>query len=274
MSTRRDLYLELCEYLETERQQPRIRLSDSSQISQALLPGDVLLLDVQAPLDHCLRTISSSRWSRTALYLGRPHEIASPELKASLSEFVSYRVDSQLVISCDLKQGLKVQHLDELSQAHLRICRPRNLTDRQLQGLIEHLVSRLTLSASRSWFTLLLVALPWSWLPARWRLGLARLLSGSLFRTLTGTLIAESFVFAHYPVLPLLKRQEKNQVRIYNRQPGIFFAADFDHSPYFDVMKFPFVDTDDHPGMRLQPWSQHEVAEQATPTISTPQNSK
>jgi hypothetical protein len=67
-------------------------------------------------------------------------------------------------------------------------------------------------------------------------------------------MIAEAFGSIHFPILPLVKRIEAGQVRLYMRNPKLCTPSDFDYSPYFDIIKYPFLDFRNYAEHRLLPW--------------------
>jgi hypothetical protein len=248
------LYRALIHWLQRDRPGSVIRLSDFDRLSQQLRPGDVLLIDGRSPLDETLKTVASSRWSRVALYLGRMHQIADPALRRQLSEYLPCHPDTGLILQARLDSGVTLQPLTALAQEHLRICRPRGLREAAVETVLRHAISHLGVGAPRSWFAVITLLLPWGLLPRRWRCSVFAALAGSLLRQLVGTPVGDAFAFVQFPVLPLVKARQGDGSRLYSRQPGIYFAADFDHSPYMDVVKYPFVDQLDNSRVRLQPW--------------------
>lgn len=249
------LYQWCCNRLQLERPGSVIRLSNFDRLSRTLQPGDVLLIDGRSRLDEALKTVTSSRWSRACLYLGQLHQVADPALRRQLSEYLPCSADTRLILETRLDSGIRLQTLSALEHEHLRICRPRNLQAQESGAALRHVISRLGLGVQRSWFAIFVLLLPWGWLPRRWRCSAFASMAGSLLRQLVGTPIGEAFEFVQFPVLPLVKQQHDGKPRLFSRQPGIYFAADFDHSPYLDVIKYPFVDQLDNTRIRLQPWN-------------------
>ena len=68
-------------------------------------------------------------------------------------------------------------------------------------------------------------------------------------------MIAESFGFVQFPILPLVKADEADDVQLFRRNPKLCTPRDFDYSPYFDIIKYPFYDFRHHKNYRLLPWS-------------------
>ena len=67
-------------------------------------------------------------------------------------------------------------------------------------------------------------------------------------------MIAESFGSIQFPILPLVKHVEGEKVQLYMRNPRLCTPSDFDYSPYFDIIKYPFLDFHHHADQRLLPW--------------------
>ena len=67
-------------------------------------------------------------------------------------------------------------------------------------------------------------------------------------------MIAEAFGAVQFPILPLVKRVDGEQVQLFMRNPKLCTPSDFDYSPYFDIIKYPFLDFQHHAEPRLLPW--------------------
>src|SRR5690606_18349923 len=205
-------------------------------------------------LDERVRGITTSRWSQAVLYLGRLHEIRDAALRATITEYFACEPYTQLILRATPSRGLCLDALSELQEEHLRICRPRGMRGDDAQTVIRYAISRLGVVPPLSLGEGLRLLLPWALVPRRWRTGLFARLAGRTLRTLTGSTLGEAFSFIQFPVLPLVKRTEIDISRLYRRHPRIFYPADFDHSPYFDIVKYPFVDHNDDRRIRLLPW--------------------
>ena len=60
--------------------------------------------------------------------------------------------------------------------------------------------------------------------------------------------------FIQFPVHPLVKEPGDPGTRLLRLQPRVFHAADFDHSPYFDVIKAPYLLDKVPSGFGALPW--------------------
>jgi hypothetical protein len=229
-------------------------LGDLATQRTQLRPCDVLLVDGESPLDRRLKLIASSRFSRALLYIGRPHDVADPALRALLADYLPCEPDTQLILDASLERGLRVRHLTHLDGLHLRVCRAQNLSENERQDALRFAISRLGAGTQHSWGALaLLWLLPWRLLRRRWRRRLFNRWANDLLRVTTGTTVGEAFAFIQFPVHPLVK-EARSGSRLLRIQPRVFHAADFDHSPYFDIIKVPFLLHDIPAGFTAVPW--------------------
>ena len=100
---------------------------------------------------------------------------------------------------------------------------------------------------------------PWGILPRRWRSSLFLHNAGEPTRNVCSSLLVEAFSSVDYPVLPFIDRSEDGALRFFKRNPRLFTPKDFDYSPYFDIIKYPFLGLDDLGIYRKLPWGDENV---------------
>ena len=116
-------------------------------------------------------------------------------------------------------------------------------------------ISRVGTGTQHTWSTLaLLWLLPWRTLARHARRRLLNRWANDLLRAITGTTVGEAFAFIQFPVHPLVKEPGDAGTRLLRLQPRVFHAADFDHSPYFDVIKAPYLLDKVPTGFGALPW--------------------
>lgn len=233
----------LIRWLTHERAPAQIPLSDFERIRYEIKPGDVLLVEGRSRVSDVIKLITQSRWSHTVLYIGRLHEVEDPRSRQRIKTFFDGQPDVQLIIESELGKGTIVRPLTSYDRDHLRLCRPRNLTGHDAQRITDYAVSRLGSDYDvRQIFDLFRLLFPWWFLPRRWRSSLFQRHIGDSTRTVCSSMIAESFAVIDFPILPLVEREENGAYTLYRRNPKLFTPSDFDYSPYFDIIKYPFVD--------------------------------
>lgn len=243
-------------WLTHERPPNPIPMSDFERMRYEIKPGDVILVEGRTRASDVIKTITQSRWSHAALYIGRVHEIENPLCRQRVKEYFDGQPDVQLIIESELGRGTLVRPLSAYDRDHMRICRPRDMTFGDAQKVISYAVSRLGADYDiRQIFDLLRFLFPWLIMPRRWRSSLFTAHVGKSTKTVCSTMIAEAFASIQYPILPLVRRSENHEVKIYRRNPKLCTPSDFDYSPYFDIIKYPFMNfAQSQPHYRLLPW--------------------
>ena len=246
----------LSRWLQRRRPPRIIPLSDFDRIRHELKPSDVLLVEGRSRISDVIKVVTQSPWSHATLYIGRLHDIENEESRASLSRRSAFPPSTQLVIESQLGAGTLVRALTEYAHDHVRICRPVGLSAEDAQTISTHAINSLGLNYDiRQIFDLARFLFPWGILPRRWRSSLFRTRAGSETRTVCSTMIAEAFAAVEFPILPLVQRSEQDRIRLYRRNPKLCTPSDFDYSPYFEIIKYPFYDFADIPSYKLLPWT-------------------
>lgn len=243
-------------WLTHERPPNQVPMSDYELMRYEIKPGDVILVEGRSRASDVIKNITQSRWSHAALYIGRIHEIENPVCRQRVKEYFDGQADIQLIIESELGRGTIVRPLSVYDRDHMRICRPRDVTFGDAQKVISYAVSKLGTDYDiRQIFDLLRFLFPWLIMPRRWRSSLFTTHIGKSTKTVCSTMIAEAFASIQYPILPLVKRSENHEVKIYRRNPKLCTPSDFDYSPYFDIIKYPFMNfAHSQPHYRLLPW--------------------
>lgn len=242
-------------WLKHKRPLPRTPLSDFQRIRQEAKTCDVVLVEGRSRVSEVIKLITQSSWSHAALYIGRPHDIEDPRVRERLADYYPGGNDKQLIVESELGRGTVVRPLTLYEQEHLRICRPRGLSFSDSQEVVAYAIGRLgTAYDIRQIFDLARFLFPWFIMPRRWRSTLFSTHPGKSTQTVCSTMIAEAFGHIQFPILPLVKRIEKERVQLFLRNPKLCTPSDFDYSPYFDIIKYPFLDFHYHGEQRLLPW--------------------
>jgi hypothetical protein len=245
----------LIAWLNKEQKPRKYPLSDYERICYELKPCDVILVEGRSRVANVIRWITQSPWTHAALYLGRMHDIEDLELREIVASHYEGDAADRLVIESQLGQGTLVSNLQFYENEHLRICRPSRLSLRDSKQAIRYAISRLGLDYDvRQIFDLARFLFPWFILPRKWRSTLFESNPGASTRTVCSTMIAESFAFVQFPILPLVKESEDDNLQLFRRNPKLCTPSDFDYSPYFEIIKYPFVDFRHDQDYHLLPW--------------------
>lgn len=242
-------------WLSHKKPLPHTPLSDFERIRHEIKACDVVLVEGRSRVSEVVKLITQSSWSHAALYIGRLHDVEDPQLRELLAKHHRGLAEGQLIIESELGLGTVVRPLTVYEGEHLRICRPRGLGYRDSQKVIAHAIQQLGKAYNvRQIFDLARFLFPWFIMPRRWRSTLFSAHPGKSTETVCSTMIAEAFGHIQFPILPLVKRIEGDRVQLFRRNPKLCTPSDFDYSPYFDIIKYPFLDFHQYAEQRLLPW--------------------
>ena len=235
-------------------------LYDFERLCYELRPGDVLLNEGRSQVSDVIKMATQSPWTHSMLYIGRLYDIENPIMRAKVKANYEGDPNDQLVIEALLGKGTIITALRKYRDEHIRICRPKNLSPHDAQQVIAYCISQLGMDYDvRQIFDLLRFMFPYSFLPRKWRSSLFAKNPGAQTRTVCSTMLAEAFHSVKFPILPFAEKTEQGKIRLFQRNPRLYTPKDFDYSPYFDIIKYPFFGLDDVSIYKRMPWEREEV---------------
>ncbi|MFK0571098.1 hypothetical protein [Endozoicomonas sp.] len=252
----------LTDWLSRDVQERHSPLCDFERIRHEVKPCDVLLVEGRSRVSQVIKQTTQSPWSHAMLYIGRLHDIEDDRVRQVVRESYGGSPDEQLVIESELGVGTAILPLSSYDGEHLRICRPKGINYGDSQKVIHYAISRLGMDYNvRQILDLARFFFPYSFLPRRLGSSLFQHSPGQETKTVCSTMIAEAFSFIHFPILPLVKQNDESGVQLFQRNPKLCTPSDFDYSPYFQIIKYPFLDYSHHSDYRLLPWHGRGVLE-------------
>lgn len=241
---------------EPERSDKTPCLTNYERLCDEIRPGDIILVEGRSRVSNIIKLITQSPWTHSVLYLGNYHDLNMVGLApASISKY-ALTPHTRLVIEALLGEGTIVSTLNKYRYEHLRICRPRSITIRDRNKVIQHTIRKIGHQYDiRQLADLARFLLPYSLIPRRWRSSLFRYHAGDSTKTICSSMLAEAFISVNYPVLPVIEHTDQG-LRFYKRNTKLFVPKDFDYSPYFDIIKYPFIGLDEVAAYRSLPWDE------------------
>jgi len=231
------------------------QLTDFDRLCEELHQGDVLLVEGRTRVSHVIKAITNSPWTHSVLYIGRLDEIRDESLQEKVSEYHQGESHEQLIIESMLGEGTIINPVTKYKNEHLRICRPKGLSRSDRQQVIAFSLSQLGYEYDvRHLFDLARFLFPYSIFPRRWRSTLFQQYAGRSTRNVCSYMLGEAFNSVNFPILPIAERGEDGSLKLYKRNPRLFTPKDFDYSPYFDIIKYPYFGLDDVAAYRSLPW--------------------
>jgi hypothetical protein len=167
--------------------------NDLAQLTSALKPGDVLLVEGNARISQIIMYLTQSSWSHAAMYLGDALlRYGGPEADRALDLYGPEA--AHLLIESDLKDGVTVVPLSKYLEQNLRLCRPKGLALGSLDRVISEMLLHLGVQYDqRNIFDLLRYLLPFPFLPRRFRRRSLYLGSSNSWEVICSSLIAKAF---------------------------------------------------------------------------------
>jgi hypothetical protein len=235
-------------------------LTSFERLRYELRPGDVLLVEGRSNVAEIIKTITQSMWTHSVIYIGRLHDIDDPMLRDRVQQYRHCSPDEQLIVEAILGKGIIVSNIDSYEGEHLRICRPRGITRADSQSVIKYVITQLGTDYNvRQIMDLARFMFPYWFLPKRWRSSLFEHNAGRPTKTVCSTMMAEAFANVRFPIVPVIHQDKTGKLSLIRRNTKLITPRDFDHSPYFDVIKYPILDFDELGIYRKLPWDQTSV---------------
>ncbi|MGH8011582.1 MAG: YiiX/YebB-like N1pC/P60 family cysteine hydrolase [Candidatus Binataceae bacterium] len=224
--------------------------------------GDVLLVEGNERVSECIKYLTQSSWSHSALYVGDDALKYSPEWKerllAEYGEEASYMVVEALV-----EEGVVLTPLSKYRDFNIRLCHPCNLTAADQAVVVQHALEQVGDSYDlKNIVDLMRYFLPVSLVPARLRRKALQFGSGDPTRVICSSLIADCFCLVRFPIVPQFEpfppgfNDGQGRMRLLRRfsrvnlgpgllkmvPPTLITPRDFDLSPYFAIVKFNVIE--------------------------------
>lgn len=257
----------LLNYLAKEKSLKNSHLCDFKQLRSELQCGDVLLVEDHSYLGKRISTVSGSQWNHAALYLGKLHDIKDKSLRQVILSHYPFEPDTPLLLESRLGKGVIIRALSHYEPMHLRICRPASLSSTVQTALLNASVREINYFTNTGLFDLLRFFMPLGALPRPRRLPFLSYKASNTTQLASSNAIARIFESIQYPIYPLIKKQSTGHSELFLRQADFCLPRDFDTSPYFEIIKYSFLDSSAYKPSKLQTWVGEQNVEKTTKPI-------
>lgn len=241
--------------------------NDMAALKRHIQKGDVLLVEGNERISQCIKYLTQSSWSHSALYVGDEPIRRNPALKAELvakfGEEANY-----LMVEAIVEAGVALSPLSKYRDFNLRVCRPFNLSSADLAEVMDEAIRSVGDTYDlRNVIDLARYFLPVSMVPARFRRQVLQFGSGVPTRVICSSVIASAFHRVKFPIVPRYEQLPDPAVPVAQKRklwpigaqtgglqygvlhmvsPTLITPRDFDLSPYFEIIKFNIIE-----GMRF-----------------------
>ena len=219
--------------------------NDFARLCEHLARADVVLVEGRSRVSGVIQSVTLSAWTHAALHLGTLAEVAARGADVQALRRQGASDNTPILLEAELGRGVHLSPITRYRHEHLRLCRARELTADDADAVVDFCLQRLGTPYNLRQITdLLRFFFPYGLLPRRWRSTLFEIGHGDMARTICSTLIARAFASVRYPILPTLHRGKDGAMVFHRRNARLITPRDFDHSPYFDIIKYPFFGDD------------------------------
>ncbi len=217
-----------------------VEVFDFDQLLADTQPADVILVEGRAHVSEVIKVVTLSPWTHVALAIGSLDSMTDSRMRKKVSEFYQGDPAEPLIIESLLGHGTVLNPLSYYRGQHLRVCRAINLPDKDRVSIPAFAVEHLGMDYDvRQLLDLARLLFPYGILPRKWRSSLFQHNAGKPTQIVCSSMIARCFQHVQYPILPIVRTDKNDQTRFYKRSFRLFVPADFDYSPFFNVVKYP-----------------------------------
>lgn len=240
--------------------------NDLSALKRHIRKGDIILVEGSQRVSEVIKYLTQSSWSHAAIYIGdeliRHNHPMADQYRALFDEEPEF-----LMIEALVEDGVVACPLSKYLSYNIRVCRPHNLAEDDLQSVLDEVVSQLGYTYDmQNIVDLARYFLPVSLVPRRFRRKALHFGSSRPTEVICSSMLAAAFGKVGFPILPQLASEstqlpspteppvsfwQRLQLRstsplqplvFRRRHPTLVTPRDFDLSPYFDVVKFNVIE--------------------------------
>ena len=239
--------------------------NDIAALKRHIRKGDVILVEGNERISECIKYLTQSSWSHSALYVGDEPIRRNPELKAPLVAKFGEEANF-LMVEAIVEAGVVLSPLSKYRDFNIRVCRPFNLSAADLADVMDEAIRSVGDTYDlRNVIDLARYFLPVSLVPARFRRQALQFGSGEPTRVICSSVIASSFHRVKFPIVPNYEQlppatsppapPKRKLWSIGSKTTGLLqYGAlrmvsptlvtprDFDLSPYFEIIKFNIIE--------------------------------
>jgi hypothetical protein len=265
--------------------------NDPHALRRHLRKGDVLLVAGDNRVSAIIRYLTQSAWSHAALYVG--DELlrrGGPQAEEARRRFG--REAGELLVEA-LPEGVVVSPVSKYVRFDVRVVRPHGLRREDRDHVLEEAIAAIGWRYDvRNVLDLARYLLPVHLVPASLRRTALHFGSGLPTEVICSSLIGSLFQHVRFPILPpaeapdgfdgvarpargrLARLVFGHQGPCYTglfrmRHPTLLTPADFDLSPYFEVVKFNVIADGGFDYRRIR-WAEEPAAAPAPPAARAP----
>ncbi|MGD1026563.1 YiiX/YebB-like N1pC/P60 family cysteine hydrolase [Candidatus Binatus soli] len=234
--------------------------NDIAALKRHIRKGDVVLVEGNERISECIKYLTQSSWSHSALYVGDEPIRRDPEMKAPLVAQFGGEANF-LMVEAIVEAGVVLSPLAKYRDFNIRVCRPFNLSAADLAEVMDEAIRSVGDTYDlRNVIDLARYFLPLKLVPPRFRRRALQFGSGEPTRAICSSVVASSFNRVKFPIVPNYEQLPPPPPRrrlwpigsktagalqygtLRTVSPTLITPRDFDLSPYFEIIKFNIIE--------------------------------
>jgi hypothetical protein len=239
--------------------------NDLAALRRHIRKGDVILVEGNERISECIKYLTQSSWSHSALYVGDEPLRRDPRARDELTRNFGDEVE-WLLVEALVESGVVLSPLSKYRDFNIRVCRPYRLSSGDLSEVLDEALRSVGATYDiKNVVDLARYFLPVSLVPRRLRRKALNFGSGEPTRVICSSLIASCFGRVRFPIIPRFEQLPEESASERGRRiwpftvgggreygvlrqvsPSLVTPRDFDLSPYFEIVKFNIIE-----GMRF-----------------------
>ena len=236
--------------------------NDMASLKRHIRKGDVVLVEGNERISECIKYLTQSSWSHSALFVGDEPLRKDPQKREQLTAEFGEEANF-LIVEALVETGVILSPLVKYRDFNIRVCRPYNLSAPDLAEVMDEALRSVGDTYDiKNVIDLARYFLPVSLVPRRFRRQALQFGSGEPTRVICSSLIASCFNRVRFPIVPRFEQMPDNPVPIstsrlgfWSRRasgplgiwqlvsPSLVTPRDFDLSPYFEIVKFNIIES-------------------------------
>jgi hypothetical protein len=238
---------------------PRVP-NDMVRLKRYIRKGDVVLVEGNERISECIKYLTQSSWSHSAIYVGDEPLRRDPVMRQRLLDQFGEEAN-HLLVEALVDEGVVLTPLHKYRDFNIRVCRPFNLSRADCAKVIDHVLSNVGYTYDlKNILDLGRYFLPVHLIPRRLRRTALEFGSGEPTHVICSSMIARAFRKVKFPIIPqfkeppladedhtgivrLIRRPSARRFGVLQPVPIAFITPrDFDLSPYFEIIKFNLIE--------------------------------
>src|SRR5271156_2777874 len=176
--------------------------NDMARLKRYIRKGDVVLIEGNERISECIKYLTQSSWSHSAIYVGDEPIRCNPALKAPLVAQFGEEANF-LVVEALVESGVVLSPVSKYRDFNIRVCRPFNLSSADLEEVLDEAFRSVGDTYDvKNVADLARFFLPVSLVPRRFRRQALNFGSGEPTRVICSSLLAACFNRVRFPIVP------------------------------------------------------------------------